>query len=337
MMEKFMNTKRALLLLIALMMLPTWVMAQTATATITVNKTWGAPSSTALSAEVQLDCNDGHDAQQSHVLSQPPGSDNSHNFVVTNFTPGMDCVVTETPAPGRFAYFEADDCVEDNGWLGPGDVISGPSNRCADINDDYDSDYWDENPLVNAPSGYEGGQCRFEEIQNGANPECNIENRLMLHRVDVEKVWIDENPSLGNPMSATGRMECNTIPSDCIRGDDQSSDSGAQSGKGNGWYMSWEGDSDWDYAFMCPQTSGSHCWVSEKIHSSDVESDTSDCVFKNGTGYPNAGIKPGDWDNECTLVNTRIYEGVPTLSQYGLGVLALLMLGVGMVGFRRFA
>ncbi|MBT8052804.1 MAG: IPTL-CTERM sorting domain-containing protein, partial [Xanthomonadales bacterium] len=27
----------------------------------------------------------------------------------------------------------------------------------------------------------------------------------------------------------------------------------------------------------------------------------------------------------------------PTLSQYGLALMALLMLGVGMVGFRRFA
>ena len=30
------------------------------------------------------------------------------------------------------------------------------------------------------------------------------------------------------------------------------------------------------------------------------------------------------------------FEGIPTLNQYGLAILALLMLGVGFVGFRRF-
>ena len=40
---------------------------------------------------------------------------------------------------------------------------------------------------------------------------------------------------------------------------------------------------------------------------------------------------------ECTVVKTRLYAGIPTLSQYGLLLMALLMLGVGLVGFRRYA
>ena len=39
----------------------------------------------------------------------------------------------------------------------------------------------------------------------------------------------------------------------------------------------------------------------------------------------------------CTFENTLFFEGIPTLSQYGLAILVLLTLGVGMVGFRRFA
>jgi len=39
----------------------------------------------------------------------------------------------------------------------------------------------------------------------------------------------------------------------------------------------------------------------------------------------------------CTFTNSVFFEGIPTLNQYGLALLALLMLGVGMVGFRRFA
>jgi len=30
------------------------------------------------------------------------------------------------------------------------------------------------------------------------------------------------------------------------------------------------------------------------------------------------------------------FEGIPTLNHYGMAILALLMLGVGFVGFRRF-
>ena len=39
---------------------------------------------------------------------------------------------------------------------------------------------------------------------------------------------------------------------------------------------------------------------------------------------------------ECTIVATAFFEGIPTLSQYGMAIMALLMLGVGFVGFRRF-
>jgi len=45
-------------------------------------------------------------------------------------------------------------------------------------------------------------------------------------------------------------------------------------------------------------------------------------------GQPTAG---------CTVNNTVFFEGIPTLNQYGMAILALLMLGVGFVGFRRFA
>jgi hypothetical protein len=38
----------------------------------------------------------------------------------------------------------------------------------------------------------------------------------------------------------------------------------------------------------------------------------------------------------CDFTNTVFFEGIPTLSQYGLAIMALLMLGVGFVGFRRF-
>ena len=44
----------------------------------------------------------------------------------------------------------------------------------------------------------------------------------------------------------------------------------------------------------------------------------------------------GSGDAGCTITNSVFYEGIPTLSQYGMAIMALLMLGVGFVGFRRF-
>lgn len=41
--------------------------------------------------------------------------------------------------------------------------------------------------------------------------------------------------------------------------------------------------------------------------------------------------------SSCIFTNTVFFEAIPTLSQHGLAVLALLMLGLGMVGLRRFS
>ena len=39
----------------------------------------------------------------------------------------------------------------------------------------------------------------------------------------------------------------------------------------------------------------------------------------------------------CTFTNTAFFEGIPTLNQWGMMILILLTLGVGMIGLRRFS
>jgi hypothetical protein len=46
-------------------------------------------------------------------------------------------------------------------------------------------------------------------------------------------------------------------------------------------------------------------------------------------------VSVGSGDS-CTITNTVFFEGIPTLNQYGMAIMALLMLGMGFVGFRRF-
>ena len=48
------------------------------------------------------------------------------------------------------------------------------------------------------------------------------------------------------------------------------------------------------------------------------------------------GIAADAEDTSCTIYATAFYEGIPTLSQYGMAIMVLLMLGVGCIGFRRF-
>jgi hypothetical protein len=59
-----------------------------------------------------------------------------------------------------------------------------------------------------------------------------------------------------------------------------------------------------------------------------VESDDSDCESR---------PIPAGGSSSCSITNTVFFEGIPTLSPLGMAFMAMLMLGVGLVGFRRFA
>jgi len=87
------------------------------------------------------------------------------------------------------------------------------------------------------------------------------------------------------------------------------------------------GDGESLVALVDTTTKDAVCFAVEKINQSGVES-VDDCQ-KQRT------IEPGG-KSECTFVNTVFFEGIPTLNQYGMALMALMMLGLGMIGFRRF-
>ena len=70
---------------------------------------------------------------------------------------------------------------------------------------------------------------------------------------------------------------------------------------------------------------GTDCSVTLNPASSAVEGDSCDFSFM-----------LGDTEAGCDVVGGVFFEGIPTLSQYGMAIMVLLMLGVGFVGFRRF-
>jgi len=59
-------------------------------------------------------------------------------------------------------------------------------------------------------------------------------------------------------------------------------------------------------------------------------------VIEEDNGCGRIKVSAGD-AVECEIINTVLFEGIPTLNEYGIAVLALLMLGAGLAGFLRFA
>ena len=80
---------------------------------------------------------------------------------------------------------------------------------------------------------------------------------------------------------------------------------------------------------------GEDVYLREKQSQSSVEVGNT-CRYNNNSKKGRIeGIKAAE-EVSCEFTNTVFFEGIPTLSQYGLAIMALLMLGVGFVGFRRF-
>ena len=86
-------------------------------------------------------------------------------------------------------------------------------------------------------------------------------------------------------------------------------------------------DSESIYGLVTRVDGLTSCSAYDEIVSSAVDT-SQNCTSSNYVG-------PGG-SNSCKYDYAVFFEGIPTLSQYGLAIMALLMLGVGFVGFRRF-
>jgi hypothetical protein len=165
--------------------------------------------------------------------------------------------------------------------------------------------------------------CSYDNIGNGADVQCVITNTLQPVAVEVFKEWIFEGEG-GDVIDE--RFQIELVCRGIILNE------GAENLGGGYWSLTFNGEGEDNFkAFVLPRWDGStYCDVNENVFDSSVESDTSDCE---GDNQLHPTVNNGD---SCTVVNTVFYEGIPTLSQYGMAILALLMLGVGFVGLRRF-
>lgn len=81
-----------------------------------------------------------------------------------------------------------------------------------------------------------------------------------------------------------------------------------------------------------PELPISYCWAVEAPLDSAVDA-SNECGDSLETAQLTVSLESGD---ECTIINTVFFEGIPTLNRYGLAILVLLTFGIGAVGFRRF-
>lgn len=138
--------------------------------------------------------------------------------------------------------------------------------------------------------------------------------------VIVEKIWIDERPEFQGSTFVDVTLECDGpivggYP--CLNGDGSN---------GNYCRQKYIDPNNPGEFLVWPHFEGTFCFATE-VPIVGVLTDESDCE--------EMIVFPGQGDR-CVIINTRLYAGIPTLNQYGLMLLALLMLGVGFVAFRRF-
>lgn len=188
-----------------------------------------------------------------------------------------------------------------------------------------------ETPIANyTPSYTAGGDsnseddnsqspgCHFFDINFGDNNSCQIANTAKDATFTVFKEWeIFNSPGAVVFQEARVTAHCNNE----ITG-------GVLNQQTNLWSISADlGDGDSLVAVVDTTERAAQCRAEERIVQSGVES-VDDC----GQRTIGAG-----GSSSCTFTNTVFFEGIPTLNQYGLALMALLMLGIGLLGFRRLA
>jgi hypothetical protein len=255
---------------------------------------------------LNIDCNSGLPLQNSITVFPDDGdllAEHEVKFIVTNFVADqMDCTVWESEVPGYTASYEC-------GHIGSSSVCTDGASSPIDNFGTGPCVYTDVNTRTNLPP---------------AEHQCMIRNYPEIAEVSVVKEWVVSTTGSDEvPQVADITIWCDAL---ILDGDFLSS---------SGYYykvFSNVTGNDTVTALVVPDQPESHCWATENIIDDAVEMD-SDC----GTALAPGMTVSIENDDSCRMTNTVFYEGIPTLSQYGLAIMALLTLGIGLVGFRRYA
>jgi hypothetical protein len=257
---------------------------------------------------LNLHCTAASVAPDEVVVLDPAAFEYEQAFILSQIPDNVDNVCTVTSAP--VADYSADyEC----GTLG----YSSLSGEC-------DGTYSDES-------------CVFDDIQIGDTGGCIVNNDVDPVEVVITKEWDITNAiNGGNYYSLDADIE---VTCDGVLGMEPGH---RRHGKYEYKWKLEDGDYTDGIATLTldvyPYYDGEgECWAKEDDVDSAVEISSTcgnyDWNLKELVGTMDVDVGQG---NSCTITNTLFFEGIPTLNQYGMAIMALLMLGVGFVGFRRF-
>jgi hypothetical protein len=165
--------------------------------------------------------------------------------------------------------------------------------------------------------------CVWDNVMTSDSPfSCVINNTAQDATFTAWMEW--NNYEGGDAVDADEEVQVTITCNSLI-----TSSNGSTGSCGIGCWKAWKDLGDDDALTVTASTllGSTSCSASQGDLPSGVES-SDDCGIH---------IIPAGGIDSCKFTNTVFFEGIPTLSQYGLALMALLMLGMGMVGFRRFA
>jgi hypothetical protein len=168
-------------------------------------------------------------------------------------------------------------------------------------------------PVLNGGDG-----CSWTDV-NGGRYVCAIENQPDPAEYSVTTDWVVPDAGLEEPTDVEVTISCDSeILTVSVTPDSQTTNE----------VVVTLGDGDMVDITVDTELESSNCTATQALTQSGVETTAS-------ASCTNQDLDAGD-SASCVFTNTVFYEGIPTLSQYGLALMALLMLGVGFVGMRRF-
>jgi len=170
--------------------------------------------------------------------------------------------------------------------------------------------------------------CQFDSVVTGGF-QCSIVNTPDPVDVVIDKVWVIEG-SGGDGVDTAYELklycEAEIVDGSTKCGYPYGDSTGSEEEVEAIWCKTFEGDDSNTFTGqVIPEYPNSNCWVKEKVLDSSVEIDNGclDLVVSAGQG------------DSCVVTNTVFFEGIPTLGQYGKVMLVMLMLGMGIMGYRR--
>lgn len=173
---------------------------------------------------------------------------------------------------------------------------------------------FDNGNIVSATS------CLFDTVLSGGNHTCAIMNRADTARFTILKNWVLTG---GAFEGASYDVQVDVVCSRKILSVD-----GQPVIDPDGTITVFLGDGESSVLEVDTLTGSSRCTAMEMTTQSGVESSAEGCT--------NVPLTAGE-TAQCTFTNTVFFEGIPALSRFGLALLALLMLGMGLIGSRRLA